>query len=140
MEFMILKFKYSIYWYYKYILREFLVTKAYSQSKSAYYTIRVTSKVYKVLWTLLLSTTIVYIPISPRLAYMIRNKNSIIRDIPDWNIWNVSLERIGSRNNSWVQVVVENSRVIRINTISSNSSIRLRIKRVNTISFDSSIK
>ena len=86
----------------------------------------------------------VYIPISPRLAYMMRNdKDSIIRDISDWNIWNISLEIIGSRNNSWVQileVVVENSRVIRINTMSFNSSIRLRIKRINTIDFGSSIK
>jgi len=86
----------------------------------------------------------VYIPISPRLAYMMRNdKDGIIRDISDWNIWNISLEIIGSRNNSWVQileVVVENSRVIRINTMSFNSSIRLRIKRINTIDFGSSIK
>jgi len=49
MELMILEFKYSIYWYHKYILREFLVTKAYSQSKPAYDTVRATNKVYKVL-------------------------------------------------------------------------------------------
>jgi len=83
----------------------------------------------------------VYIPISPRLAYMMRNdKDGIIRNISDWNIWNISLEIIGSRNNSWVQILVENSRVIRINTMSFNSSIRLRIKRVNTIGFGGSIK
>ena len=74
---------------------------------------------------------------------MRNDKNSIIKDISDWNIWNTSLERIGSKNNSWIQileVVVGNNSITRTNTMSFNSSIRLRIKKINTIDFNYSIK
>ena len=76
---------------------------------------------------------------------MMRNdEDSMIRNISNKNIWNISPERKkDSWNSSWdqtLEVVEESGRVRRTNTTGLNGSMKSQVKGVDTTSFGSSIE